>query len=228
MNRKSLGITLAGLAAVGALGVATSALALTGGAGDGDRRSVSKAQNDGQLNAQIERLVADSQRQRAALEPALKERKAALAMGRRSSRSSVITACVNKRTKVMTVKGSCTRQETTISWNAAGARGAAGPAGPAGAPGATGPGGPAGASGSHIFYEDVFGPYSVGAGAATTGTNLCSAGGFALNGGFLPNTSDFVLRANNQDASYANGWFSSVENLGSSTGSVYILVYCVL
>jgi len=70
-----------------------------------------------------------------------------------SSSSGVIDACVgngNGNLRLADGPGDCKRNETAISWNAAGPQGdpgPAGPAGPAGADGAAGPAGPAGPEG---------------------------------------------------------------------------------
>lgn len=219
---------IAVLLAASATLVLTAAVAAWAVGGGGDRVQGDAATAQAVMQAEVESLVAEKRRQRQLLEPTLRARQAYLAgEGRRAARQSTITACVNKKTKVMALKTACSGKETRVSWNA---KGPAGPAGPTGAQGPAGATGAAGSNASVVFYEDIYGPYSVAAGGTSAGTNYCSAGGSAINGGFLPTGGNlgFALRANVQDATSADGWFSVIQNGSGSSGSVYINVYCAL
>ena len=62
----------------------------------------------------------------------------------RSVSAKVLTACVDKKTKVMSMRKKCKRNETRAQWNS---RGPAGPKGETGVTGPAGPQGPAGPTG---------------------------------------------------------------------------------
>ena len=84
--------------------------------------------------------------------------------------TTVINACVNKKSGIVRIGGACRSGERRLSWSVAGPRGAAGApgaAGPAGAVGPAGPAGPAGVAGVAGPKGETGAPGAVGpAGAA--------------------------------------------------------------
>lgn len=66
------------------------------------------------------------------------------------AQSQPIQACANKQGKIVSIGVTCTKKQTSLSWNTAGPQGPAGPVGPQGAqgpPGSAGPTGPQGSAG---------------------------------------------------------------------------------
>jgi len=65
-----------------------------------------------------------------------------------SAQSQPIQACVNRQGKIVKIGTTCSKKQTTLSWNIAGPQGPIGPVGPAGAQGPAGPAGPTGPAGA--------------------------------------------------------------------------------
>lgn len=170
-------------------------------------------------------IVVEKRAKRAAMQPLIDARKEYLKSQRssRSNRAGVINACQNKKTGALAIKRKCSKREKKVSWNISGPAGAAGPAGPAG---------PAGSNATKtVFYEDVYGPYfASNGGYPGSGTSQypCSAGGTAINGGYVPDQLGVFPVASLQDANFADVWFMILENNSGVGVNVYVSVYCAL
>ena len=212
--------------AVVAVGVVASVgIAATGGSGTTNRTLVVQEKDQ----ALVDRKVREAKARRAAMQPLINARLTYLRTqggeGRSAStRQSRINACQNKKSGALRISKKCKKNEKKVSWNTTGP---AGPAGPAGAAGATGATGPAGAAAAPLVYEDVYNAITVGSQAENGGTMTCSAGGTAINGGYITAASEVLLNST-LGGEYTDEWIISFLNYGNADASVIPTLYCLL